>query len=283
MTNRKTTLRGVLTTLATVAGISFALAAETSITLENGVVGTLNSPEGSSGSAVLMLHGFGSSRDEVAGMYANAAGALADQGITTLRIDFRGYGQSGGDTGATTIDLQVEDALLATDYLLSVDGVNADKLGVLGFSLGAGVSSLATKARPGVFSSMVTWSSVGDLEKDFRAILGDEVFATAAEKGVVGFDLGWRTMVLKQEFFDSLLTNDVAAANAAYAGSYLAIAGSEDFSAAYAPGFAQSAQGEMSESWIIEGGDHIYQVFSGDPTMSQSVISRTAEWFKDTL
>ncbi len=274
--------KGIAIALVFFGTAGMTIAGETTVTLENGVVGTLNMPDAGSGAAVLMLHGFGSSRDEVGGMYANTAAGLADQGIASFRIDFRGYGQSAGDTGASTIDLQVEDALLATDYLQGLDGIDGDRLGVLGFSLGGGIAALASQARPDGFKSMVTWSSVGDLEKDFRASLGDETFAMAAEKGVVGFDLGWRTMVLKQGFFDSLAANDVAAAIAGYKGAFLAIAGSEDFSAAYAPGFAESVAGTPSEAWIVEGGDHIYQVF-GDPAMSQSVISKTVEWFRNTL
>jgi hypothetical protein len=90
-------------------------------------------------------------------------------------------------------------------------------------------------------------------------------------------------MVLKNEFFESLSAHDVAAAIADYSGSFLAIAGSEDYYASYAPVFAQSAAGKNTQSWVIEGGDHIYKVFSGDNTMSQSVIARTAEWFANSL
>ena len=52
---------------AAVAGVSQG--AETVVQLPNGIVGTLAVPEGgASGPAVVMLHGFGSSRDEVGGL-----------------------------------------------------------------------------------------------------------------------------------------------------------------------------------------------------------------------
>lgn len=254
------------------------------VTLDNGIVGTLNRPAGASNApVVLMLHGFGSSRDEVGNMYARLADALAQRGIGSLRIDFRGFGKSDGDTGSTTVGAQVEDAVTAYTYLAGLDWVDAQRIGVIGFSLGGGVSTIAVGEHPDRFKSMVTWSSVGDMIPDFVEELGQEAFDTAAEKGVVGLDLGWRTIVLKKDFFDSLGQYDLAQLITQYPGAYLAIAGDQDFSAAYAPGFVESSPAEPKEVWIVPGGDHIYGVLSDDQSMADSVIERTAEWFAQTL
>ena len=118
---------------------------------------------------------------------------------------------------------------------------------------------------------------------DITASVGQEAVDTAAAEGVVGLDLGWRTMVLKQAFFDSLDDYDLAALIQQYPGAYLAIAGDQDFSAAYAPGFVESAIAEPKELWIVPGGDHIYQTLTEDLTMSDEVIGRTADWFAQTL
>lgn len=255
-----------------------------SVKLDNGVVGTLNRPLGvSKAPVVLMLHGFGSSKDEVGNMYARLADALAERGIGSLRIDFRGFGKSDGDTGMTTVGGQVEDAVLAYEYLAGLPWVDPARIGVIGFSLGGGVSTIAAAEHPDFFKSMATWSSVGDFVPDFVDVLSQEAFDTAAAKGVVGLDLGWRTIVLKQDFFDSLAQYDLAQLITQYPGAYLAIAGDQDFSAAYAPGFVESAMADPKEVWIVPGGDHIYGVLSDDQTMADSVIERTADWFAATL
>ena len=254
------------------------------VTLDNGIVGTLNQPTGAANApAVLMLHGFGSSRDEVGAMYARLAEALAARGVGSLRIDFQGFGKSDGDTGSTTVTGQVADAEVAYQYLAGLDWVDPERIGVIGFSLGGGVSTIAAAQHPEWFKSMVTWSSVGDMVPDFIDSLSQEAFDTAAAKGVVGLDLGWRTIVLKQGFFESLGQYDLAQLITDYPGAYLAVAGDQDFSAAYAPGFVESAQAAPKEVWIVPGGDHIYGVLSDDQSMADSVIERTAQWFAETL
>ncbi|MCO5242960.1 MAG: hypothetical protein M9927_03845 [Anaerolineae bacterium] len=113
--------------------------------------------------------------------------------------------------------------------------------------------------------------------------MSQEAFDTAAEKGVVGLDLGWRTIVLKQGFGEPPGQHDLAQLITEYPGAYLAVAGDQDFSAAYAPGFVESAQADPKELWIVPGGDHIYGVLSDDQSMADSVIERTAQWFAETL
>jgi uncharacterized protein len=254
---------------------------ETMVDVGGGITGILNQPS-TANSAVLMLHGFGSQKDEVGNMYKNLAAALAEQNIASLRIDFRGFGKSDGDTGSTTVDLQVEDARVAHDYLSNLEGIDSARIGVMGFSLGGGIAILsATEADR--YKSMATWSSVGDFTQDFMGILGQPAFDEAASDGVVGLDLGWRTIVLKQDFFSSLAAHNLAEAIANYPGAFLSIAGSEDFSAAYAEDFVASAKGESKEAWIVDGGDHIYGVLGEDQSMANSVIQKTVEWFAKTL
>ena len=72
-------MRLALAALALLAAAP-ALAEETVLTLDQGIAATLNLPAGEGPfPAVLMLHGFGSVRDEVGLMYADTAAALARQ------------------------------------------------------------------------------------------------------------------------------------------------------------------------------------------------------------
>ena len=110
-----------------VAGTWHAEAAEKAIDFVvdgQKVVGTLALPDGASTPpVVLLLHGFTGSRDELEipavkeGIFERAARMWADKGFASLRIDFRGSGESEGKFEDTTLDGQVKDALAALDYL----------------------------------------------------------------------------------------------------------------------------------------------------------------------
>ena len=261
-----------------------ARAGERVLTLDNGVDATLNVPDGvTNAPAVLMLHGFGSQKNEVGDMYAREARALADKGVASLRISFRGFGKSDGDTGSATIDQMVGDALSTGHYLAGLPGIDSRRLGILGFSLGGGVTLIATAKEPDLFKSRVTWSSVGDFVAYFKGGLGQKAFDKAEGDGIVGLDLGWRTIALKKGFFDSLKSYSIKDAVPQFNGAYLAIAGGKDFSAAYIDDYVKLAPTTTKEAVIIPGADHIYEVLTKDQTDADHVIAITAEWFAKTL
>lgn len=261
-----------------------ANAEERAVTLEGGIAATINIPAHSQPvPAVLMLHGFGSNKDEVGGMYAREAAALAEKGIASLRIDFSGFGASEGDAADTTIDLQLKQARMALDVLKKNDNIDEKRIGVLGFSLGGGIATLLASSQPLDVKSLVTWSSVGNFQADFQNSLGQKAFDRAKEDGIVGLDLGWRTIALKKGFFESLDDHKIDDAIATYPGAYLTITGSKDFSAAYAERFVGLSKNQTKEVWIIPEGDHIFGVLGEDQTMASSVIVKTAEWFAATL
>jgi pimeloyl-ACP methyl ester carboxylesterase len=264
--------------LALTAGTA-ALGAESVVDLPNGIKGTLAVPDaGAAGPAVVMLHGFGSSRDEVGGLFAMQAAALAAEGIASLRIDFRGYGESAGDMADTTFEGMLADAAAARTYLAEVEGVDAARIGVVGYSFGAAIAML----EPGAYASVVVWGQMGDLQAEFHEFLGQDFYDKAAAEGVASVDLGWRVVTLKQGFFDSLATHDLAARFGGYDGPFLTIAGDADPAAGYFEQYLDLAAGKK-ESLVIPGADHMLGVYSGQPEFGTQVIERTTSWLRDTL
>ena len=128
----------------------------------------------------------------------------------------------------------------------------------------------------------MTWSSVGDFKPDFL-FLGQENFDRAAKEGTVTIDLGWREVTLGHGFFTSLELYNLQEEIKKYPGAFLAIAGSEDFSAAYTDSYVTGAAGSKKEAFILEGADHIFGVLGEDQSTAEQVLQKTVQWFRETL
>jgi dipeptidyl aminopeptidase/acylaminoacyl peptidase len=103
------------------------------------VVGTLALPEEGQGKApaAVLVHGYGSFRDELTG-YVELAALLAAHGIASLRLDMRGCGESGALGRIHPHDDWIADITAALSYLESRPEVDPARLGLVGMSVGGG-------------------------------------------------------------------------------------------------------------------------------------------------
>lgn len=90
--------------------------------------------------AVVVSHGFGGSHEEM----VPVASALVEAGFSVLVYDLRGCGRSGGR--ATYGAREVEDLSAAVDVLAARPDVDPERIGALGFSMGA-ATTVMTAAR----------------------------------------------------------------------------------------------------------------------------------------
>jgi hypothetical protein len=233
--------------------------------------------------AVLMLHGYGSSADEVGNMYTRLADALAAQGIGSLRIDFAGMGASEASTLDYSYGSMTGDAATALDWLVAQEAVDPARVGVQGFSLGShiGAHLVGTDERPTAFGS---WSgAIYDGIMPFQAGLLEECEATG--EGHLELDLGWRTIDHSCAYFAEALEATPLTDFASFDGDLLLIAGTADESVdpAVSENAATASASENVTLELIEGGDHIFGVLTEDQTMADSVIEMTAGWYAANL
>lgn len=120
------------------------MAMETNVIIESEgieIAGVLHSPEGLSPNderpAVIAVHGFGGSKLDQ-GM-VDVCHALADWGYAALRLDMRGCGESGGTPGRIISFDQAADTRNAITWLGQQDGIDADRIVLLGDSMGGAI------------------------------------------------------------------------------------------------------------------------------------------------
>ena len=124
--------------------------------------GMFHCPDGAGGvPGVLLCHGFTGTKVEPHRIFVKTSRALAEAGVASLRVDFRGSGESDGEFEDMTCLTEISDARAALTHLAGRDEVDAERLGILGLSMGGFVTAsvLAGDDRP---KSAVLWSAVCD-------------------------------------------------------------------------------------------------------------------------
>ena len=106
------------------------------------ICGILSNPTDDISKPIIILcHGFTTSKDNSTNTRLEIL--LNEKGISTLRFDFFGHGESGGDFAEITVSEGVDDTLRAIDYLKSL---GYSKIGLMGSSYG-GITSLMAASK----------------------------------------------------------------------------------------------------------------------------------------
>ena len=260
------------------------------------VVGTLALPVTATAPypTVLMLHGFTNTRDElpVAGtnekMYGRLARVLGAAGIASLRIDFRGSGDSDGAWEDTTFTGQISDTLTAINYLATLPAVDMGHLGLLGLSQG-GLVAAETAARDQRVRTIVLWSAVANPPDTYKHILtADTVAAGLASNGApVPVTTQWGAKFeLKTGFFADLFKVDPTAAIAEVEDPLLVVVGLLDTTVTPQPDYGELFlhYHEGVERLVTVEGDHVFNVLTDPgPQVFDTVVEETAAWLAETL
>jgi dipeptidyl aminopeptidase/acylaminoacyl peptidase len=117
--------------------------------------------------AVILCHGLGANKSD----FTDLAVHLARRGYWVLTFDFRAHGESGGSRSSLGYHEQ-KDVKAAHAFLVSRQGINAEQIGIFGFSLGGSTAILAA-ASTGKFAAVVADSAFTSLRDQAReAITG---------------------------------------------------------------------------------------------------------------
>ena len=145
------------------------------------LVGLLSLPRDKKSPIAIIIHGFKGTK-EYYPFVNNSIKPLTDAGISVLRIDCRGSGESDLEFKEMTIKSESEDVLTTIDYVKNLD-VDSEKIALIGISMGAGAIIMAMKQKPKV-KTLVFWGPgwyFGDGENYFNR---PEHRKTVKEEGV---------------------------------------------------------------------------------------------------
>jgi dienelactone hydrolase len=284
-------------TAALVCAPALASAAEERVTFAvqgMTVVGTLNMPDGvENPPAVLLLHGFTGSRDELEipaakeGIYARAARLWAADGIASLRIDYRYNGESDGDFADSTMQAHVADGLAAIDWLARSGRVDASRLGLVGWSMGGAVGA-AVAARSGhSLDAVALWAPGTNMASAIALMLGAETFKKGLASGgqPMTVTLPWGAQIaLKSGFFESLYAVDPVAEITRYAGPLFVAVGTKDDVV-----YPQPVSGQIlldyhtgDEELFVREMDHVFNAFTGVEQVDE-LIAATGAFIRKNL
>ncbi len=182
---------------------------EYNVTIPNGdyqIPGSVTLPIGEGPfPAVVMLHGTGSQKNEAGDGYKLTAPALAEAGVASIRIDFIGTGDSLVDYIDYNFTTAVSDANAAFNYMATLEGIDATRIGVMGWSQGGTIAMLAA-AENRSFQSVVTWAGAPDMSIG----ASQEAYETAKADGFYLQEYPWRTSLrVSEQWYEDVFNTDL--------------------------------------------------------------------------
>ena len=196
-----------------------------------------------------------------------------------------GNGESTADYKGYTFKSAVGDAVATAKYMQSLPSINAEKIGVMGWSQGGTDALLACGWHPEVFKSLVTWAGAPELKMD--GFFGEKEYEEAKTNGSFVMNFDWREPLnVSLQWCEDVMNTDVLKEFGAYQGPVLAIAGTNDTTVdpAWSTKIVAANTNAASKTYLIDGMDHTFNVFAETDLHSLlSAIDATGAFFAETL
>lgn len=225
---------------------------------------------------IVICHGFIGNRIGVDRLFVHAARRFADEGYLVLRFDYAGCGESTGDYGAGGLDVLIEQTRVVLDYALDIDYVDANRIALLGHSLGGAVA-LLTAAQDRRVKTLLLWSAVAHPFNDIIRIVGQDLYDHAVQYGTADY-AGY---TFRPGFFDTLAAHQPFAQIRKFSGDVFLAHGTSDnvipvdYCSLYQKLFWMRSYGQCDMESIFQA-DHTYS--SGES--KRELYDKTLNWLQ---
>ena len=142
--------------------------------------------------AIIICHGVGANKSD----FTDLAAALSRRGYAVLLFDFRAHGESGGSRTSLGYHEQ-KDVVSALNFLRGRSGIDSERLGIYGFSMGGATAILAAASSRG-FRAVVVDSAFTSLRDQARSAITGFYHLPAfpfLPLAVLGYELYFQTSV----------------------------------------------------------------------------------------
>ncbi len=207
-------------------------------------------------------------------IFIKCARALVRAGVASLRFDFYGSGESEGEFQEVTLQGEIADARAAVGFFRRQKGIDGDRLGLVGLSLGGAIAAMI--ARQAKARALVLWSALAR-----PALLRDLAKTAARPLAGASGALEYEAREVSRRFLDSADRVNPLEFIARFRGPTLIIHPEKD---AYLPlthpeDFLRAAGAAVKQKVIIPGADHTFSSMAWE----REVIERTVHWFREHL
>lgn len=129
------------------------------------LIGTLHIPDEACKPQpfVILFHGFCDERSELNFVHRDLSRKLLEAGISSVRFDFNGSGESEGRFEDMTVSSEVQDALNILDWAKEQPYVDSKRIALHGLSLGGCVASMAAGLRNEDVKALSLWCPAPDV------------------------------------------------------------------------------------------------------------------------
>ena len=227
---------------------------------------------------VVMSHGFLAERNQRGGFTALAV-ALAERGIASLRMDFAGCGDSPADFQYNNLTGMASDVITCCEWALNNLPVDANAVGLLGYSLGTLVTLRATLAQPDICHAMVLIAPAGMV--NMRDIYMGE-YQQAQQDGYFTTTSNGREYRISTSWYEDLFSLELLFQTYAERENSLIIYGTQD---AMIPVETALACAEQIGAQTLEvaGGYHSMGLSGTLPAVFEKVRAGVVDFFVETL
>jgi esterase/lipase len=237
------------------------------------LAGVLSEPEKPDGRAVVLLHCFTCTKHHR--ILRNLSRSLSGHGITVLRFDFSGNGESGGKLEESTYTKMIGDVGEAVSLLLDR---GARKVGVGGHSMGAMISALSAHEDRRI--AAVGFIAGSSQAARVREIFPAEVLEKVERDGASEAFVYGRNIILRKEFLLDVERYNIGHAVATLGRPLLVVHGTADETIpVYHARQVYAWASEPKRLELIRDADHMFRKDEHLRLMTDTVSS----WFAQAL